>query len=389
MPYFYNTGNTMAKKAKKLGRLNLKEMRNLVNKKAGTEIAFSLSGENPTDVKKWIPTGSRWLDSIICKGRYAGVPLGKVVEIAGEESTGKSYMAAQIAANAQRMGIDVVYFDSESAIDSQFLERVGCYLGEDPPEDMGWFLYTQAHSVETVLETIEEMLGTNENSMLFVWDSVAQTPCETDIAGDFNPQSSMAVKPRILSKGVQKLTQPIANTQSTLLVLNQLKTNITSNVAEAMTTPWFTPGGKSLPYTYSLRMWLTSRKAKASFVTDDNGFRIGSEVKVTLKKSRFGTQGRQCTFKILWGSESACIQDEESWFEAIKISDALQVSGAWYTLTYEDGKSEKFQASKWKEKLQNEKFRARILQLMDQEIIMRFETKQGNAEDFYDIDKEE
>ena len=379
----------MAKKAKKLGRLNLKEMRNLVNKKAGTEIAFSLSGENPTDVKKWIPTGSRWLDSIICKGRYAGVPLGKVVEIAGEESTGKSYMAAQIAANAQRMGIDVVYFDSESAIDSQFLERVGCYLGEDPPEDMGWFLYTQAHSVETVLETIEEMLGTNENSMLFVWDSVAQTPCETDIAGDFNPQSSMAVKPRILSKGVQKLTQPIANTQSTLLVLNQLKTNITSNVAEAMTTPWFTPGGKSLPYTYSLRMWLTSRKAKASFVTDDNGFRIGSEVKVTLKKSRFGTQGRQCTFKILWGSESACIQDEESWFEAIKISDALQVSGAWYTLTYEDGKSEKFQASKWKEKLQNEKFRARILQLMDQEIIMRFETKQGNAEDFYDIDKEE
>ena len=379
----------MAKKAKKLGRLNLKEMRNLVNKKAGTEIAFSLSGENPTDVKKWIPTGSRWLDSIICKGRYAGVPLGKVVEIAGEESTGKSYMEAQIAANAQRMGIDVVYFDSESAIDSQFLERVGCYLGEDPPEDMGWFLYTQAHSVETVLETIEEMLGTNENSMLFVWDSVAQTPCETDIAGDFNPQSSMAVKPRILSKGVQKLTQPIANTQSTLLVLNQLKTNITSNVAEAMTTPWFTPGGKSLPYTYSLRMWLTSRKAKASFVTDDNGFRIGSEVKVTLKKSRFGTQGRQCTFKILWGSESACIQDEESWFEAIKISDALQVSGAWYTLTYEDGKSEKFQASKWKEKLQNEKFRARILQLMDQEIIMRFETKQGNAEDFYDIDKEE
>ena len=205
----------MAKKASKLGRLNLKEMRNLVNKKAGT---------------------------------------------------------------------DVVYFDSESAIDSVFLERVGCHLEEEPPEGMGWFLYTQAHSVETVLETIEEMLGTNENSMLFVWDSVAQTPCETDIAGDFNPQSSMALKPRILSKGVQKLTQPIANTQSTLLVLNQLKTNITSNVAEAMTTPWFTPGGKSLPYTYSLRMWLTSRKAKASFVTDENGFRVGSEVKVTLKK---------------------------------------------------------------------------------------------------------
>ena len=254
---------------------------------------------------------------------------------------------------------------------------------------MGWFLYTQAHSVETVLETIEEMLGTNENSMLFVWDSVAQTPCETDIAGDFNPQSSMAVKPRILSKGVQKLTQPIANTQSTLLVLNQLKTNITSNVAEAMTTPWFTPGGKSLPYTYSLRMWLTSRKAKASFVTDENGFRVGSEVKVTLKKSRFGTQGRQCTFKILWGSEDACIQDEESWFEAIKVSDSLQSAGAWYSLVYEDGTIEKFQASGWADKLKSEKFRSRVLQLMDEEIIMRFESKTGSADDFYDIDSED
>ena len=380
----------MAKqKAQKLGRLNLKEMRKLVNKKAGTEIAFSLAEENPTDVRSWIPTGSRWLDSIICKGKLGGVPLGKVVEIAGQESTGKSYMAAQVAANAQKMGIDVVYFDSESAIDSVFLERVGCHLGDSPPDGMGWFMYTQAHSVETVLETIEEMLGTNDNSMLFVWDSVAQTPCETDIAGDFNPQSSMALKPRILSKGVQKLTQPIANTQSTLLVLNQLKTNITSNVAEAMTTPWFTPGGKSLPYTYSLRMWLTSRKAKASFVTDENGFRVGSEVKVTLKKSRFGTQGRQCTFKILWGAEDACIQDEESWFEAIKISESLQNSGAWFSLFYEDGTSEKFQASKWKEKLKSEKFKARVLQLMDEEIIMRFENKDGKAEAFYDIDNEE
>jgi recombination protein RecA len=363
-------------------------MRNLVNKKAGTEIAFSLSEDNPTDVKQWISTGSRWLDNIICKGKRGGVPMGKVVELAGLESTGKSYMAAQIAANAQKMGIDVVYFDSESAIDSAFLEGVGCDLSDDPPENNGWFMYTQAHSVEVVLEMIEEMLGTNTNPMLFIWDSVAQTPCEADIAGDFNPLATMALKPRILSKGVQKLTQPIANTQSTLLVLNQLKTNITSNIAEAMTTPYFTPGGKALPYTYSLRMWLTSRKSKASFVVDENGFRVGSEVKVTLKKSRFGTQGRQCTFKILWGGQVA-IQDEESWFEAIKMSSALEQSGAWYNLVYEDGTSEKFQAAKWMDKLQSPKFRERVLQIMDEELISRFEKKQGPASDFYEVDPEE
>ena len=136
-------------------------------------------------------------------------------------------------------------------------------------------------------------------------------------------------------------------------------------------------------YAYSLRVWLTGRKAKASFITYDKGFRIGSEVKVKLEKSRFGTQGRQCNFKILWGDEIG-VQDEESWLEAIKSSDNVVQSGAWYQLVHEDGTTEKFQAAKWKEKLQNEKFKARVLQIMDEEIVMKFDTRQGNAEDFYE-----
>ncbi len=369
----------MAKKQKKLGRLSISEMRNLINKKAGVEVAFDLTKDNPTKVKDWIATGSRWLDSIICRGQLAGIPVGKVVEIAGLEGSGKSYMAAQIAANAQKMGIDVVYFDSESAIDPSFLSSAGC--------DVDNILYLQPTSVEYVLETIEELLGSNDNRMLFIWDSLALTPSISDVEGDFNPQSPMAVKPRILAKGMAKLTVPIAASKSTFLVLNQLKTNITSNVAEAMTTPHVTPGGKAMHYAYSLRIWLTKRKAKASFIIDDNGYRVGSEVKVTLKKSRFGTEGRQCTFKILWGGQVG-IQDEESWFEAVKCSDSVKQTGAWYNLVYEDGTSEKFQASKWKTKLQSEKFRNRILQIMDEEVIMRFEKKEGKADDFYDIDQE-
>ena len=102
----------MARKAKKLGRLSISEMKNLINKKAGLNLAHNLTEDNPTEVKDWIPTGSRWLDSIICRGRLAGIPVGKVIELAGLEGSGKSYMAAQVAANAQRMGIDVIYFDS-------------------------------------------------------------------------------------------------------------------------------------------------------------------------------------------------------------------------------------------------------------------------------------
>jgi len=367
----------MAKSNKKLGKLNLSEMKNLINKKAGLNIAHDLTGENPTEVKQWIPTGSRWLDSIICRGKLSGVPVGKITELAGLESAGKSYMAAQVAANAQKMGIDVIYFDSESAIDPAFLEQAGC--------DLNRLLYVQAQSVEFVLETIEELLGSNESQMLFIWDSLALTPAISDLDGDFNPQSSMAVKARILAKGMSKLTVPIANSQSTFLVLNQLKTNITRSPSEAMTTPYVTPGGKAMHYAYSLRIWLTGRKAKASFITDEHGYRIGSEVKCTLKKSRFGTQGRQCSFKILWGDQVG-VQDEESWFEAIKSSSQIKQSGAWFELMYEDGTSQKFQSAKWSEKLEDEKFKSRILQLMDEEIIMRFENKVGDAETFYNIE---
>ena len=362
----------------KAGKLSLSDMRALINKKAGINVAHNLTEENPTEVKSWIPTGSRWLDSVVCKGKMAGVPVGKITEIAGLESTGKSYMAAQIAANAQKMGIDVIYFDSESAIDPTFLEKAGCNLSS--------LLYVQAASVEFVLETIEDLLANNNNRMLFVWDSLALTPAVSDIEGDFNPQSSMAMKARILAKGMSKLTVPIANSQSTFLVLNQLKTNITRSPSEALTTPYVTPGGKAMIYAYSLRIWLTGRKAKASFVLDDNGFRIGSEVKVRLEKSRFGTQGRRCNFKILWGSEEIGIQDDLSLFDAISGSDSLLRTGAWFTLTDTNGDAlgSKFRASEWIRRMEEEQFRARVYDIMNEHVVQKFDKREGSASDFYD-----
>ena len=363
----------------KPGRVSMQDLMSLVNKKAGRNVAHDLTGDNPTSVKEWIPTGSRWLDSIICKGKVAGIPVGKVTEIAGLEATGKSYMAAQIAANAQKQGKLVVYFDSESAIDPSFLERSGC--------DLERLMYVQASSVEFVLETIEELLGAASDQLVFIWDSLAFTPSISDVEGDFNPQSSMAVKARILAKGMSKLTIPLADKQATFIVLNQLKTNIPQGPTAriiAMTTPYITPGGKAMHYAYSLRIWLTGRKAKSSFIEDDRGFRIGSEVKVKLEKSRFGTQGRSCAFRILWGTDEIGIRDEESWFDAIKSSDCLTSAGAWYTLSTPDGYVKKFQPSKWTELITNDnEFRSRVIRLMDEEIVQKFDKREGSADAFY------
>ncbi len=158
----------MAKSKSKAGKISIDGLRSLINKTSGVECAHNLNQANPTEVKEWVPTGSRWLDSIICRGQLAGIPVGKFTEIAGLEATGKSFMAAQIAANAQKMGMNVVYMDSESAIDPGFLERTGC--------DLENLIYVQAQNVEHVLETVEAVLDSGAERTLFIWDSLALTP---------------------------------------------------------------------------------------------------------------------------------------------------------------------------------------------------------------------
>jgi recombination protein RecA len=364
------------------GKLSIDDFRQLLNKKSGTEVA-KLASEANSEVTEWIPTGSTWLDSIICQGKLGGIPVGRISEIAGLESTGKSYMAAQIAANAQKQGIKVFYFDSEKALTPAFLANSGINIEE--------MLVLKPESVEFVLETIESILAMDDSKKLFIWDSLAFTPSNRDLEGDYNPQSSMAVKPRILSLGMSKLVSQFESHQATLLILNQLKTNITSSVAEAMTTPYFTPGGKALNYSYSLRIWLTGRKAKASFVEDDKGFRVGSEVKAKIEKSRFGTQGRVCTFKIIWGDDTRIgVQDEESILEALKEKGLAIRSGAWYTIKYSDGSEDRFQAAKWIEELKNsEEKKEKVMKLFYEETIEKFEKKEGDAAAHYSLSEEQ
>jgi len=371
---FFFGGNYMTN-----GKLSSKDILKMINKKAGRNIAFTGDQENPADIKEWIPTGSRWLDSIICRGQLAGIPVGRVTEIAGLESSGKSYMAGQIAREAQKKDIKVLYFDSEQTMTTEFLIKLGCEMEGD-----GQVIIVQPDDVEMVLETMETCMSNDpDNRYLFILDSLAMTPCRADLEKDFNPQSSMAQKPRVLSLGMQKLVTPLSQTQSTLLVLNQLKTNINvSNPMMMLSQPWFTPGGKAIIYAYSLRIWLTGLKGKKTFIQDESGYRIGSEVKAKLEKSKFGTQGRICNFKILWAGDRVGIMNDESLLEAIKSSDRLTNSGAWFKLK---GYDTKFQTATFPKLMKtNEKFAKLVYDIIDEEVIQKFENKSGKATDFYD-----
>lgn len=348
--------------SKNNGKIDTKNLIKKLNKKFGMDVAHDISDGSPSDVTDWISTGSTLLDASICRGKSSGIPVGKVIEIAGLESTGKSFLAGVIAGEAQKKGYTVVYLDSESSLSSEYLPHLGIELDN--------FIYVQAYTVEKVYETIQELVSIG--NIVFIWDSYANTSSEDERDEDsFNPTSSVAYNPRVNSKAMRRITIELANNNSTLLILNQLKVNITSNFWEAKMNPYKTTGGKALEYVYSLRLWLTKSSSKNNTVFDDRGFPIGNLVRVKIKKSRFGTENRECEFKIIWGDKNSVgVQDEDSWFEALKNAKRVRHSGAgWYEM---DGYPDKIRGTNWVDLMkQDPDARKAALRLIEEEVILK------------------
>jgi recombination protein RecA len=381
---------SMAKlKEVKAGKVDVAELRKALNSKLKGAV-YDLREQNPTDVKDWISTGSTWLDGIVCKGKMAGIPVGKIIEIAGIQATGKSFLAAQIAGNSQKLGITPVYFDAESALNSDFLTKAGC--------DLENLIYIQPTDLESVFETMETLMGSSDQRFLFIIDSLAATPTKVDIEGTFNPNERIGVKAALLAKAFQKITTPLAQRECTLIILNQLKVNIKATSEAPMggkyltdSQKYNTPGGSSPDFFTSVRIWLTKSFAKDSMVYDDKGYQVGSYVKARIEKSRFGTQNRVAEFKILWGDEVG-VMNEESILEAIKGKTEHLETGTWNKLTYADGTVEKWQGLEegFIELMKtNEKFKNRVMEIFDYEVIQKFDKKLGDAKDFLNDGKGE
>lgn len=349
--------------------VDVDELKKDINDASSEEVAYNLAEEDPTQIPYWISTGSTILDAIIAQGGIYGIPGGKIVGLSGLESTGKSFLAAIICRNAQQKGVMPVYFDSEHSAEKDFLERAGVNLDN--------FLYVQAKSCEFVLERVEDLIGDHKR-MLFIWDSIAQTSVQANQEKGFDPRSDMPQKPKILSKGFKKLTIPLANSESTFITLNQLRDRITKpheSPTKQYTMPYMAPGGNAKNHAYDLRIWLTRRDADNAYVENKDGDVVGAEVKANIRKSKFGTENRNCHFDIRWYGEDVRILDEESWLDHIKHHDAINHSGAgWYTIEFEDGSEEKFRSTEWVDTLKsNEKIRDRAMQLIKEEVVQNYE----------------
>lgn len=290
-----------------------------LNKKLKDEVAFLISDKNVTfsDVKLWIPTGCTELDMIISNAEVGGIPIGKITEIAGHESTGKSLLAMQIMGNAQKMGGLCVYIDTEQGLNRDFASRVGLDVDADS------FLHIRSTTVENVFVLIREIGATIHKErilakkekrkpefefVLFVWDSIASTYTKTDFDNENpDPGASMAVRARTLSKNLPFVLQQAEAYDFGLVCINQLRTIMNPSFGQ---DPYVSIGGKALPYYSSVRLRIASiGKLKDK---KDNSI-YGMKTRVTVKKTRFGPPYRNAEFPIYF---TYGIDDEES---AVKV----------------------------------------------------------------------
>ncbi len=194
------------------------------NKEAGEKIAFNLAEDSaPTNVKRWIPTGSRQLDYIIANKKGGGYPEGRIIEIQGPQANGKSHLAIEASRATQRMGGIVVYIDAENATSLDNLNSLGLDVGKR-------FVYVQETCMEKIFSIIENVIIKARNMksdlpILVIWDSVAASSPKAELEGDYE-QNTIGLAARVLSKGFRKITHLIGDKNVCLLLINQQRMKI-------------------------------------------------------------------------------------------------------------------------------------------------------------------
>jgi recombination protein RecA len=311
-----------------------------LNKELGSKVAYNLSeDESPTHVKRWISTGSLLLDYILSNKRNGGVPEGRIIEISGPPSCGKSHISYQIARTTQQIGGLVVYIDTENATPVEKLAAMGLDVSKR-------FVYCDTHCTEEVFSIIESTI-TKAKSLIgkdipivVIWDSVAATSPKAELDGEYE-KDTIGLQARVLSKGMRKITGVIGQNNVTLILLNQNRQKIGVFYGDNTTTP----GGMAIPYHASIRLKLTG----GSKLEDKNGNIIGINVAAQTIKNKVAQPFRKVDFAIEFGKG---IVEADSMFDLLRehcekegdvvIDDKLYLiegAGAWKTFKVSDGRN--------------------------------------------------
>ena len=285
-----------------------------LNKEYGSRVAYNLAYDvSPTHVKRWISTGSKQLDYIISNRRNGGLPEGRIIEIFGPPSIGKSHLAIQIARSTQQMGGIVVYIDTENATSVENLSLLGVDISRR-------FVYVDTHCTEEVLSIAEATIMKakamdKDIPVTIVWDSVAASSPKAELIGDYD-KDSIGLQARAISKGMRKITGVIGNQNILFVILNQIRTKIGVMYGD----PTVTPGGKAIPFHSSVRIKLGAGQK----IENKNKEVVGIHVSAKTIKNKVSPPFRTVNFEIHFGKG---IKEHEQVFDLLRKADREVVNG--------------------------------------------------------------